>query len=104
MMLEYIFKTGAFGIIWVINIIMFVILSIRFWKKPSNRKYPQLYIGIFILFFMFNQIAIDLLEHRPNELMLQIIRDSWLLIMPSMYEIAYMKIDKNLFNNKHNEN
>jgi formate/nitrite transporter FocA (FNT family) len=83
-MIEYITNTGIFGILWIANLIVCIILSFFYTRKNGFGKYIGIMIPVFLIGFMFNFVASELIGKTQFDNALQLVKDFWFIFSPTM--------------------
>ena len=99
-MIEYITKTGIFGIYWcIITFIILPYLTYKFFKKHKYEGLEKMLpnFGIIAVFIIMGSLAKDIIGTGTGfDAALTLIKDSWFLMGSTIFNMGYFIMDKDL--------
>jgi len=73
-------QTGAFGILWILSLIIFIYVFIKFWKRNGVGKLIVSIIPVILILFLINWLAKELTGLSNFDMALELLKDMWFMI------------------------
>jgi len=101
-MIEYITRTGIFGVLWCILTLIFPFILYKFIKRNPQKAILTI-LQVIIFFAVLNQFASKLLGDSRFDTSLILLKDMWFLAYHVAFIGSFMMVDKELMNNLFNK-